>query len=234
MLRLEWKPSGRMGVEAECGGYTLHVYDNPSIADLLAGRATMYEWRVFRHSWSAPVGARDSRDQRNTLPTMEAAQAAAEAEVARLLAEDAGLRAVLGEISWWMDRAAVAENMESHLRGRVATMEQWLETGLDSKGRPITESVRGGWLSRVAEMAAERDALRARVAEMEAAQRWIPVTERLPGNGAKVEWSVWRNAPGQAVVVGWLDGDTVEDGRVFVTRQGGGFYATYWRPLVGE
>ena len=95
MPRLEWKPSERMGVEAQCGGYTLHVLENPSVADLMAGHATMYEWRVYRHSWVMRVGQRGRDEPRNTMPTMAAAQDAAEAEAARLLAEDAGVRALL-------------------------------------------------------------------------------------------------------------------------------------------
>lgn len=98
-LRLKWAKSDRMGVEAQCGGYTLHVCENPSVDDLMAGEVIRFEWRVFRHAWSVPVGARDPKEPRKTLPTLEGAQEAAEAEVARLLAEDAGVLALL-DVRW--------------------------------------------------------------------------------------------------------------------------------------
>lgn len=231
MPRLEWRPSERSGLEAMCGGYTLHVMNNPSLADMMAGRAVMFEWRVYSHAWSAPVGARPPNDPRNTLPTLEAAQGAAEAEVLRLITDDAGMRALaanpqpgrqVADLLWAspeyldnvMERARRCEALEielGELRANLAEQAaalRWIPV--------VTAALEGA---------------RATIAEQAAALLWIPAAERLPESLAEAEWSVWRHAPGYAVIVGRSADDAVDTaGRVFVTTKGGGAYATHWRP----
>lgn len=208
-MQLEWRPSERSGLEAKCGGYTLHVMNNPSLADMMAGRAVMFEWRIYSHAWSAPVGARPPNGPRSTLPTIEAAQEAAEVEVARLLAEDAGVRALSA----------------SPPNGRQVADLLWASPDYVAK---VMERAR-----RCEALEHERDEGRARLAEHEAALRWVPATERLPEVGAEAEWSVWRHIPGHAVIVGRSSADVADTaGRVFVSTKGGGAYATHWRPLT--
>ena len=236
-MRLEWAPSERGGVEAHCGGYTLHVMENPSVADMLAGRPEMYEWRIFRHTWAVPVGGREA-GERNTLPTMGAAQDAAEADVARLLAEDEGVLALLGLSGTFDDfpilRTGGREFVPvGHARVERARAEaaEARASELDYRRQMVAEC------AYVVEQ--ERDALRARVAELERRnaslaallaqaeadnrawaekERWIPVGERLPEDG---QW----------VVVWFGAGADVSTRRNDAWTLGGADDVTHWRPL---
>lgn len=71
-----------------------------------------------------------------------------------------------------------------------------------NRGQNMIETLREGMRSLREENAAlteQVDALTARIAELEAVQRWIPVEERLPEPGVPVlMWLHPRHIPGQA------------------------------------
>ncbi len=218
-LKLEWNLSDRGGVEAECGGYTLHVMENPSLADMMAGRPVMYEWRIFRHSWSTPFGQRGADEQRNTLPSMVAAQEAAEAAAARLLAEDAGVRALVG-LAELRERAERAEIDVECYRGAARH---------HLKQRDDAEAALGRVIVKLGNTAI-------RCAELEASLRWIPVTEGLPDENVKV---LVRTRWGVRSVAHYHRWHATHCSWVWATMGSGAVYTyeaadvTHWRPLGG-
>jgi hypothetical protein len=155
MLKLEWHTEalddGRTRSQADCGGYLACV-------ESFGQSVGMTYWAAFiRKAGLMPVEEPRPAWSNHDAESLVAAQEAAEAAAARLLANDVGVRAL------------------APLIGDALTTT------------PTDEPLRG--LVDFIAVHVERDALRAKVAELEAALRWIPVTEGLPPEVVDVQVS---------------------------------------------
>lgn len=110
---------------------------------------------------------------------------------------------------------------------RPPTLAEMLAEDVDGDWADLAAFVRGVLRSalgvpdrQVADLLANIERLRTRVAELEAAARWIPVEERLPGDG--VAALVFGN--NAMTAARWMAGEWSDLGG-FITG------ITYWRPL---
>ena len=146
--------------------------------------------------WS--VVALGNVDVSDSADNITAAQEAAEAAAARLLAEDAGVRALVSLIGDALTDAPADEPM----RGLVDFIAVHVE----------------------------RDALRAKVAELEASLRWIPVAEGLPDEDTQVQLAM----PDRGISLGHLSRTVISGVDVWSlprVRRVDIDDVTHWRPL---
>ena len=116
-----------------------------------------------------------------------------------------------------MTRDELTDNLNQMLEDTVS-LQVWC--GFEPRTAPLKKSIE----ETITAVIAEFDRLAARVAELEQAQIWIPVGERLPEmNLSVILWDTHQ----KKTHVGWLNSNLK-----WMTMGDGWISPTHWRPLA--